>query len=87
MLCISLPPLLFNYLFGVFMTINTYRIYARWAGQKVTDKTVTESKPVADFAWEELRRVSWNGEIKPIGLTYTCNGKQVDYIDLTPGVR
>ena len=69
------------------MTINTYRIYARWAGQKVTDKTVTESKPVADFAWEELRRVSWKGEIKPIGLTYTCNGKQVDYIDLTPGVR
>jgi hypothetical protein len=69
------------------MTITTYRIYARWAGQKVTDKTVTESKPVADFAWEELRRVSWEGEIKPIGLTYTCNGKQMDYIDLTPGVR
>jgi hypothetical protein len=69
------------------MTINTYRIYARWAGQKVTDKTVTESKPVADFAWEELARVSWKGEVKPIGLTYTCNGKQVDYVDLTPGGR
>ena len=69
------------------MTITTYRIYARWAGQKVTDKTVTESKPVADFAWEELARVSWKGEVKPIGLTYTCNGKQVDYVDLTHGGR
>ena len=68
------------------MTINTYRIYARWAGQKVTDKTVSECKPVADFAWAELRRLSLNKEVKPIGLTYTCNGKQVDYIDLTPGV-
>jgi hypothetical protein len=81
---ISLPSLLFNDLLGFFM--STYRIYARWAEQKVTDKTVTESKAVADFAWEELRRLSWNGEVKPIGLTYTCNGKQVDYIDLTPGV-
>jgi hypothetical protein len=70
---------------GVFM--SSYRIYARWLGQKVSDKTVTESKVVADFAWAELRRLSWNGEAKPIGLTYTCNGKQVDYIDLTPGVR
>jgi hypothetical protein len=31
--------------------------------------------------------VSWKGEVKPIGLTYTCDGKQVDYIDLSPGVR
>jgi hypothetical protein len=62
----------------------TYRIYARWAGQKVTDKTVTESKAVADFAWEELLRLSWNGVDKPLGLTYTCNGKQLNYIDLTP---
>ena len=74
-----------NLFIGVFM--YSYRIYARWLGQKVSDKTVTESKAVADFAWAELRRLSWNGEVKPIGLTYTCNGKQVDYIDLTPGVR
>lgn len=74
----------FQLFIGFFM--STYRIYARWAEQKVTDKTVTENKAVADFAWEELRRLSWNGEVKPIGLTYTCNGKQVDYIDLTPGV-
>jgi hypothetical protein len=49
--------------------MSTYRIYARWAEQKVTDKTVTENKAVADFAWEELRRLSWNGEVKPIDLT------------------
>jgi hypothetical protein len=62
---------------------TTYRIYARWAGQKVTDKTVTESKLVADFAWAELRQVSWPGDNTPVGLTYTCNGKQVFYIDLS----
>jgi hypothetical protein len=65
------------------MSISTYRIYARWAGQKVSDKTVTECKKVADFAWNELQQVSWPGEIKPVGLTFTCNGKQVGYIDLS----
>ena len=63
----------------------TYRIYARWLGGRVSNKTVTESKTVADFAWNELRQLSWNGAVKPIGLTYTCNGKQLDYVDLTPG--
>jgi hypothetical protein len=66
---------------------TTYRIYARWAGQKVTDKTVTESKAVADFAWEELQRMLENYDFKPIGLTYTCNGKQMNYVDLLPGVE
>jgi hypothetical protein len=66
---------------------TTYRIYARWAGQKVTDKTVTESKAVADFAWEELQRMREDYNFKPIGLTYTCNGKQMNYVDLLPGVE
>ncbi len=65
--------------------MSTYRIYARWLGNKVTDKTVTESQAVADFAWDELRRVCWDEADKPVGLTYTCNGKQMDYIDLTFG--
>lgn len=47
---------------------------------------MAESKKVADFVCDELRRVCWDEAVGPIGLTYTCNGKQMDYIDLTTGV-
>lgn len=60
----------------------TYRVYVRWPGQRVTHKTNTESKAVADAAWEELKLVEWDEENKPLGLAYSCDGKQVDYIDL-----
>jgi hypothetical protein len=61
----------------------TYRVYVRWPGQRVTHKTNTESKAIADAAWEELKGIKWEGENKPVGLTYSCNGEQVDYVDLT----
>ena len=49
----------------------TYRIYARWADGKVSDKTTTESRTVADFAWSELCKIRWEDTNKPEGLTYT----------------
>ena len=61
----------------------TYRIYARYADQKVTHKTNTESKAVADAAWEELKQIKWDADNKPIGLAYNCNGEKVDYVDLS----
>ncbi len=62
----------------------TYRIYARWPpGQFPTHKTNTASKAIADAAWIELKNTKWEDGKKPIGLAYTCNGKQVDYVDLT----
>jgi hypothetical protein len=61
----------------------TYRVYVRWPRQKVSNKTNTESKEVADAAWNELKQLLWNGKQKPIGLVYSCNGKQLNYIDLT----
>ncbi len=61
---------------------TTYRVYVRWPGQRATDKTTTESKAVADFAWDELNSLQWPDQPKPIGLAYSLNGKQVDYVDL-----
>jgi hypothetical protein len=63
--------------------IMTYRLYARYADQSVTHKTNTESKAVADAAWEELKRIKWDADNKPIGLAYNCNGEKVDYVDLS----
>jgi len=60
----------------------TYRVYVRWPGQKVTHKTNTESKAVADAAWEELKNIEWPDDDKPDGLAYTCDGKQIYYVDL-----
>ena len=49
----------------------------------MTHKTNTESKAVADAAWEELKRIKWDADNKPIGLAYNCNGEKVDYVDLS----
>ena len=65
----------------------TYRVYVRWPGQKVSNKTNTESKEVADTAWNELKQLRWDDKQKPIGLVYSCNGKQLNYIDLTDNSR
>ncbi len=69
--------------FEVFM--STYRIYARLPDNKVSVKTVTESKAVADFAWNQLQGMAWPENSKPIGLTFTCNGKQLGYVNLASG--
>ena len=50
---------------------------------KVSNKTNTESKEIADAAWNELQQLLWTGKQKPIGLVYSCEGKQLNYIDLT----
>jgi len=60
----------------------TYRVYVRWPGQRTSNKTVTPSKAVADAAWDELTSKSWPKGNTPLGLAYTHDGKQVEYIDL-----
>jgi hypothetical protein len=62
--------------------MTTYRVYVRWPGQRATNKTTTDSKSVADYAWDELNSLQWDQE-KPIGLAYSQNGKQVEYVDLS----
>lgn len=60
-----------------------YKVYVRWPGQRVTDKTTTESKAVADAAWTNLANSQWNDGRRPLGFAYTGDGKQVDYVDLS----
>lgn len=67
----------------------TYRIYARWPEGKVSDKTTTESRSVADFAWAELSKKRWKENNRPEGLTFTFREGdkkkpvQIDYVDFT----
>ncbi len=48
----------------------TYRVYLRWPPQRVTDKTTTESRAVAEFAFKELlARADLAG--KDVAATFT----------------
>jgi hypothetical protein len=59
--------------------MTTYRIYARWPEQKVSDKTTTESRTVAMFAFQELVDRQWPAGAEPVGIAITQDGKQLDY--------
>jgi hypothetical protein len=67
----------------------TYRVYARWPEGGVSDKTTTESRSVADFAWVELRNKKWKEHDMPEGLTFTFREGdkkkpvQIDYVNFT----
>jgi hypothetical protein len=67
----------------------TYRVYARWPEGGVSDKTTTESRSVADFAWVELRNKKWKEHHMPEGLTFTFREGdkkkpvQIDYVNFT----
>lgn len=58
----------------------TFRVYLRWPGQRVSDKTTTDSKAVAELAFRELEsnaeRLASQGAL---GISFTENGKKVDY--------
>jgi len=34
----------------------TYRVYLRWPQQRVSDKTVTEDRALAELAYQTLRK-------------------------------
>ena len=56
----------------------TFRVYLRWPGQKVSDKTVTESKEVAELAYNQLVNREY-GKQQPLGVAFTEDGKQIRY--------
>jgi hypothetical protein len=59
--------------------MTTYRVYARWPEQRVSDKTTTESRAVAMFAFQELVDRPWPVGALPVGIAITQDGKQLDY--------
>lgn len=58
----------------------TFRVYLRWPGQRVSDKTTTESKAVAELAFRELesKAVQLAGQ-GALGISFTEDGKQIEY--------
>lgn len=58
----------------------TYRVYVRWPGQKTSHKTASESISIAQTAFDEITdnavRFTEQGAL---GVTFTDNGKQLDY--------
>lgn len=49
----------------------TYRVYLRWPDQKVSDKTVTEDRALAELAYKTLlARQDLIG--KPVGAAFTA---------------
>jgi hypothetical protein len=59
----------------------TYRVYARWPEQRVSHKTVTESKQIAELAYDELLNTKW--ETPPKGIAFSDNGKTYKYFDFS----
>lgn len=58
----------------------TFRIHVRWPDQSTSDKTNTESRTVADFAFQELVVMAAElSEKGALGLSYTHDGQQVEY--------
>ena len=62
----------------------THRVYALRPKQQVAHKTTTERESVAAFAFSELQGMD-EGELgrDAVGITWTENGKQKRYVDLT----
>ncbi|MDA8094895.1 MAG: hypothetical protein M0T84_13525 [Betaproteobacteria bacterium] len=59
-------------------TKSTYRVYLRWPGSRVSEKTVTQSPLIAAAAFRELlAREDLRGS--EAGLALTRDGKQVYY--------
>ena len=63
--------------------VTTHRVYLRWPDGHVSDKTTTESREVADFAYKHLltRPASEPEGRGPIGVAWTENGKQIYYCE------
>lgn len=56
----------------------THRVYLRWPNQLTTDKTTTESEPVARFAFTELqKRRDLDGQ--DVAVAWSFQGRQVEF--------
>lgn len=64
----------------------THRVYVRWPDQRVTEKTTTESRRVAEAAVDELKeRAQGLLAEGALGIAWTEDGKQVAYLPFAPG--
>lgn len=57
----------------------TFRVYVRWPRQRVTDRTTTDSKLVADTAYKELLLREDLAASGALGIAYTEDQRQIFY--------
>jgi hypothetical protein len=54
----------------------TYRVYVRWPDSRVSDKTATDDRAVAEFAYQRLiARKDLAGKGAGVAFTYAIGGK------------
>lgn len=61
------------------MLAMTFRVYVRWPGQRVSDRTTTESRAVAEVAYGELVERSDLAAQGALGVAFTEDQRQVAY--------
>ena len=62
------------------MNLMTFRVYLRWPRQRVTDKTSTESRVVAEAAFADLVKQAEVFAAKgALGISLTEDGRQLGY--------
>jgi hypothetical protein len=62
------------------MNLMTFRVYLRWPRQRVTDKTSTESRVVAEAAYSDLLKQAETFAAKgALGISLTEDGRQLQY--------
>lgn len=61
-----------------------YRVYLRWPGQRASDKTITESAAVAQFALQELLDRAPETLRGSIGIAMTQDNRQLLYRCISP---
>ena len=65
----------------------TFRVYVRWPRQRVSDKTVTSSRAVADAAFKELVERPGLAKQGALGIAFSEDGRQIDYRALQEPVK
>ena len=62
----------------------TYRVYVRWPGQVVTNRTSTDSLEIAETAFQEIVDNSAQFvKAGALGASFTHNGRQKQYCNFT----
>lgn len=57
----------------------TFRVYVRWPGQRVSNKTSTESRAAAQVAFDELAARSDLDTSGALGVAFSEDGQQLSY--------
>lgn len=62
-------------------SLPTYRVYVRWPAQKVSERTVTQDRAIADQAFKQLAlRKDSLRSAGAYGIAFTVGGERIEYL-------